>query len=143
MSLLADMANRFWDDIVSRPSGPLAFRFYFQPVMAAVLATRDGWKDAVGGRSPYLWTILNDPSRRKNRLKEGIHAVSRVLILGLVMDGIYQFIVLKAFRPLEMVFVAILLAFLPYVILRGPARRLIWWWRERHHKHDTNPLHLG
>lgn len=143
MSLIADMATRFWDDIISRPSGPLAFRFYFQPVMAAVLAARDGWKDAVGGRSPYLWTILNDPSRRKSRLKEGIHAVSRVLILGLLMDGIYQFIVLKAFRPLEMIFVAIVLAFIPYLILRGPARRLAWWWRERHPRTGVDTLHRG
>jgi hypothetical protein len=129
MSLLADMGTRFWDEIVSRPSGPLAFRFYFQPVMAAVLALRDGCKDAGDGRSPYLWAIIHDPARRSARLREGIRAVSRVLILGLVMDGIYQFIVLKGFRPLEMIAVTIVLAFIPYLILRGPAGRLARWWR--------------
>ncbi len=133
MSQFADLTFRFWDELVSRSSGPLAFRFYFQPVMAAALAIRDGCRDAAGGRSPYLWTILHDPLRRRSRLIEGVRAVARVLVLGLVMDGIYQFIVLKAFRPVEMINIVIVLAFLPYLIVRGPASRIARWWRERHH----------
>jgi hypothetical protein len=31
-----ETASRFWSELVSRPSGPLAFRFILQPVMAAL-----------------------------------------------------------------------------------------------------------
>ena len=43
------------------------------------------------------------------------------------MDGVYQAIVLKTFYPGEMVLVAILLAFVPYLLLRGPFARLMGW----------------
>ncbi len=119
-----DVLARFWDELVSRPSGPLAFRFILQPVMASLLAVRDGYKDARGGRSPYLWTILHDKSRRWARVREGMKAVARVLLLGVGMEVIYQFMVLKAFRPFEMLDIVILLAFVPYLIVRGPSERI-------------------
>ncbi len=75
-------------------------------------------------RSPYLWTILKDPARRGPRLREGIKATARVLLLGVAMEAIYQFLVLHRFRPLEMLNIVFLLAFLPYLIVRGPAARI-------------------
>jgi hypothetical protein len=131
MSQFADMAVRFWDELVSRSSGPLAFRFYLQPVMASLLAIRDGRKDAIEGRRPYLWAILSDPSCRREHFHEAFRAVARVILLGVVMDAIYQIFVLKAFRPLELIFVVLLLAFLPYLLVRGPAGRIVRWWRQR------------
>ena len=124
MSQFYDVSVRFWDEMISRRSGPLAFRFILQPVMASILAVRDGIKDAHNNRSPYLWTILYDPDRRGGRLHEGMVAVARVLILGIVMDLVYQFIVLHGFRPVETIVVAVVLAFLPYLIVRGPAERI-------------------
>lgn len=131
MSLLYDVSVRFWEDIISRPSGPLAFRFILQPVMASLLAIRDGYKDARDGRPPYLATIIHDPVHRDARLREGLKAVSRVILLGIAMDLLYQFLVIKAFRPIEMLNVVFVLAFLPYLLLRGPAGRLVRWWRQR------------
>jgi hypothetical protein len=119
-----DLHVQFWQDILARPSGPLAFRFILQPVMAIFLAVRDGWKDARTQRQPYLWTVLRDPAHRMTRLREGIMAVSRVLLLGVGMDLIYQVVRLHAFRPLEMVVIAVGLAFVPYLIVRGPAARI-------------------
>jgi hypothetical protein len=40
------------------------------------------------------------------------------------MDGIYQVVVLKTFYPGEAVLVAILLAFVPYLFLRGTIARI-------------------
>jgi hypothetical protein len=57
-------------------------------------------------------------------LQEGFVAVGRVLILGIVMDLIYQIIVLHGLRPLETLVVAFALAFVPYLLLRGPADRI-------------------
>jgi hypothetical protein len=119
-----DTAVQFWQEMLSRPSGPLAFRFILQPVMASLLAIRDGWKDAQANRSPYLWTILKDPARRGPRLREGIAATTRVLLLGVGMELVYEILVLKRFAPIEMVDIVIILAFLPYLIVRGPTARI-------------------
>jgi hypothetical protein len=48
--------------------------------------------------------------------------------MGLAMDLIYQALVLKTFYPDEALVVALLLAFLPYLIIRGLAARV---WRGR------------
>jgi hypothetical protein len=59
-------------------------------------------------------------------------AVSRVLILAVVLDLVYQYLELSAFRPLQAVIIAFTLAFLPYVLVRGPAARAVHWFRQRH-----------
>jgi hypothetical protein len=119
-----DLHVQFWQEIFARPGGPLAFRFILQPVIASIFAVRDGWGDAQSHRKPYLWSLLNDPIRRMPRLLEGLTAVSRVLLLGAGMDLVYQAIELHAFRPIETVVIALGLAFLPYLIMRGPAARI-------------------
>jgi hypothetical protein len=128
---LADQFTRLWHDLISRPDGPMSFRFLLQPVMAIVFAIRDGLKDARAGRSAYLWMIVTDPSRRAERLREGFEAVGRVIGLGILMDAIYQYVVLKAFFPLEMLIIVLVLAFVPYLLARGPANRIASRWLER------------
>jgi hypothetical protein len=76
------------------------------------------------GRSPYFWTMVGNPHERTRRLNEGLNATARMILLGLVMDAIYQRIVLRQFYPAEAVIVALLFAFVPYVIMRGPALRI-------------------
>jgi hypothetical protein len=121
--------RRIWHDLVARPDAPMRFRFILQPLMAAIVAIRDGRKDARTGRSPYFWTMLGNPRERAQRLNEGLNATARIILLGLVMDGIYQVIALKQFYPAEAVIVALLFAFVPYVIIRGPAARIARRWR--------------
>jgi len=129
--MLADMLPPFWDEIWARTEGPLHFRFILQPAVAIFLAVRDGYRDAVSGRAPYLHDIVYNPDVRGAQLKEGFRAVARVIVLGVVMDAAYQFLVIKAFRPLEMLVVVVLLAFVPYLLIRGPARRVIHWYIAR------------
>jgi uncharacterized protein YjeT (DUF2065 family) len=116
--------RRIWHDLVERPDAPMRFRFILQPVMVAILAIRHGLNDARTGRSPYFWTMLGNPRERAQRLNEGLNATARIILLGLVMDAIYQVIVLGQFYPAEAVIVALLFAFIPYVIIRGPAARI-------------------
>jgi hypothetical protein len=120
----ADILTRLWTELVARPSGPMAFRFFLQPIVAAILAIRDGMKDAREGRPPYFHTIIHDPVQRGPRLREGFAAVARVIGLGVAMEAIYQWRVIGAFRPLEMAIVVLLLAFVPYLLVRGPADRI-------------------
>ena len=72
--------------------------------------------------------MLYKPRERTERLREALNATARIILLGLVMDGIYQVIVLKRFYPAEAVIVALLFAFVPYVIIRGPATRIARRW---------------
>ncbi len=123
--------QRIWHDLVARPEAPMRFRFLLQPLMAAIVAIRDGLTDARTGRSPYFWTMMGNPGERAQRLNEGLNATARIILLGLVMDAIYQVIVLKRFYPAEAVIVALQFAFVPYVIIRGPAARIARRWLAR------------
>jgi hypothetical protein len=125
----AEVLERIWRNMIDRTGGPMTFRFFLQPIMATIAAVYDGVKDARAGRPYYLWTILTDPAKRAGRLHEGVISTARVILLGLCMDMIYQFIEFKTFHPAEAVIIALLLAFVPYVLLRGPAARIARWWR--------------
>jgi hypothetical protein len=119
-----DESRRFWRDLFDRPGGPMAFRFVLQPAMAALAALHDGIADARAGRSPYLWSLIREPGTRRARLNEGIVATARIVLLGIGMDAAYQVQVMGTFHPLEALLVAIALAFLPYLLMRGPIARL-------------------
>jgi len=125
MSELQELLSRLWTDLLGRPEGPLAFRFVLQPVMAALLAVRDGIADARTGRSPYFWTVLSDAGRRRQRLAEGMRATAKIVLAGVVIDAAYQSMVLGTFYPGEALAIALLLGFIPYLLIRGPVARIV------------------
>lgn len=128
---MEEMIVRGWTNIVSRFGGPMTFRIILQPAMAALLALIAGVRDARENRPPYLWTLLTDRSQRGDLLRHGWKAIGRVFVLAIVMDTIYQLIVLRWLYPLELLIVAILLAVVPYLLLRGPVNRVASWWYRR------------
>src|SRR5262245_29983181 len=113
-----DVHQRFWSDIFARFGGPMTFRFFLQPTMAAIAALHDGVKDAQGDHKSFFWTAWFDRSQETGRLREGLTSVARVLLLGICMDVIYQFKELDAFYPAEAAVIAILLAVVPYFVFR-------------------------
>jgi len=146
MSELQGLLSRLWADLIARPGGPLEFRFLLQPLVAAILAVRDGLSDARARRPPYFWTLLHDPAHRRERLREGIRATVRVVLLGVAIDALYQFQVHGTAYPGEALGIALLLVFVPYLLIRGPTDRLA---RRRqggiHGEADQtqHPRHLG
>ena len=56
-----EVRHRVWEQLIARPTGPMAFRFILQPIMAAIAALRDGINDAKSRRSPYFWALLANP----------------------------------------------------------------------------------
>jgi hypothetical protein len=132
-----EVRQRAWEDLLGRPGGPMTFRFILQPSMAAIAALLDGIKDAKSGRSPYFWTVLTKPRERGGRLYEGLISTGRIILLGLCMDAIYQVVEFKTFYPVEAVIVAIVLAFVPYLLLRGPFARVVAWWRGDQHAKES------
>ncbi len=126
--ITVDTIERLWHDLVERPSSTMRFRFILQPLMAAIAAAQAGIRDARAHRSPYLERILHSRRERVGLLNEGLNKTARIILLGIVMDVIYQALVLKTFYPNEAVAIALLLAFVPYLILRGLVLRV---WRAR------------
>ncbi|WP_372014915.1 hypothetical protein [Pseudoxanthomonas sp. 10H] len=126
MDAFPEYLHRFWTEMVARSDGPMTFRFFLQPAMALLMALRDGMRDVRRGREPYVVHMRHaDPAERKRAWREGVTAVTRILLLGVVMDVIYQFKVFGDFsRPLETLVIAVLLAFIPYLLLRGVVTRV-------------------
>jgi len=120
----AETLRQFWHDLIARPDAPMRFRFILQPLMAAFAAIHDGREDARADRSPYFMTMLRNPQGRIGLLREGLNATARIILLGLAMDVIYQLLVLKTFFPNQALAVALLLAFVPYLIIRGLVFRI-------------------
>jgi hypothetical protein len=125
----AEVRQRIWRNLLDRPSGPMTFRFFLQPIMVSIIAWRDGIKDARAGRRPYFWMMLTHPEKIGGQLHEGLVATARVILLGLGMDVVYQLLVFESFHPGEAGIIALLLAFVPYLLLRGSFTRLASWWR--------------
>jgi hypothetical protein len=114
----------FTQHVIARVTGPMKFRLVLQPAMAVFLAIRDGLKDAREGRPAYFWALFSDRKDRWAMLKDGWKAVGKVFILAMVLDTIYQIIELRWFYPGQAVLVAIILAIMPYLLLRGPVNRI-------------------
>ena len=125
---MEDLLTRFWENLVGRIGGTMSFRLILQPAVAIFFAIRDGRKDARDGRPPYFWTIFSDPAHRRDLLREGWKAVSKVFIVAVVIDVIYQYLVFRWFYPGEALIVAFVLAFVPYLLIRGPVNRIARLW---------------
>jgi hypothetical protein len=115
---------RLYEDLDGRVGGPMTFRLVLQPTIATLAAIRAGLRDAREGRPAYFWTLLTDRAQRFKLLREGWRAIFTVFILAVIMDVIYEFIVLGWINPFENLLVATLLAVVPYLLTRGPVNRL-------------------
>jgi hypothetical protein len=121
-----DVTTRFVSDLIGRLTGPMAFRLVLQPAMATFFAIRDGARAARLGRPPYFWSLFSAPAAdRRHLLEEAWKAVVKVFALAFLLDVVYQLIVFRWVYPFESLAVAIILAFLPYVLLRGVVNRIV------------------
>jgi hypothetical protein len=123
--------TRVIENLFGRLDGPLHFRFIVQPSMAIIFAVIDGVKDAKLGRPAYFWTMVKNPDQRRELLKIGWKRIGKIFILAVILDVIYQIKELHWFYPGETLIVAILLAIMPYLVVRGPINRIIGWWRNK------------
>ena len=107
-----------------RFTGPMSFRLLFQPAMAIFFAARAGLHDAREGKPPYLFAVFTDHEARADLLREGWKSIARIFFLAVLMDVIYQLIVNRWVYLLEVLFIAIILAIVPYILVRGPINRI-------------------
>ena len=122
---LSDIPLRIWADLTARPDGPLAFRFVVQPVVASLLAVRDGLRDGQEDGPTFLVTLLTGRSDRGALLRDAFGTIGRLLLVALVLDCAYQLIVLRALFPGEALVVAFVFGFLPYAVARGVIARIV------------------
>jgi hypothetical protein len=119
-----DIWMRVMGNFSHRISGPMNFRFILQPVMALIFATIAGLKDAKAGKSLYFWSLFTEPQHRAELLKDGWKSIGKIFFMAIVLDVIFQIRELHTVYPGEALIVAVLLAILPYLMVRGLVNRL-------------------
>jgi hypothetical protein len=120
-NLFATVTTNFF----ARLDGPMHFRFFMQPLVAIVLAIRDGNRDAREGRRPWAWKLVHVPEQRRYLLADGWKGIGRIFLIAIALDVIYQLIEWRTLKPLGALLTATYLAVIPYVLLRGPVNRLL------------------
>jgi hypothetical protein len=124
MGAINEQLSRAVEQLLGRASGPLHFRLVMQPVIATILAIRAGLKDAREGQPPFLWAFLTNPAERKRLAASGWKDIGKVFVIAIVLDIVYQAIVLRGFFVLQTLIVTTVVALLPYVLFRGLATQL-------------------
>lgn len=110
--------------MLGRTIGPLQFRLIVMPTVVTLLAIRAGLRDARTGEPAFLWGIISDSSRRRQRMLAAWKDITRIFIVAIVLDTVYQVFVLRAFYVVQALIVAVACAIVPYALFRGPTARL-------------------
>jgi len=121
---ILEIVNRGIEQLFGRAIGPLKFRLVVMPTVVTLLAIRAGLRDAREGQPAFLWGIISDASRRRQRMLAAWKDITRIFIVAIVLDTLYQLMVLRAFYVVQALIVAVACAIVPYVLFRGPTARL-------------------
>ena len=113
----------FFEDIPKRLAGPGRFRFILQPVTAIVLGIRNGLADARAGRPPYLYGVLMHRRLRRELMRSGFETVVNLLLMGILMDVVCQWLILGASYPGAALVVGPVLIVWPYTLARALSNR--------------------
>jgi hypothetical protein len=122
---LEEMFSRGWSELIARDSGPLHGRLVLQPLVATILATRAGWRDARERRRLFFWTLVRDPTERQPLLGQLWKDVGKLFLAAVVLDVVYQIVVLPWVYPVQSLIVATTLAIAPYLVVRGLTNRIV------------------
>ena len=116
---------RVGEMLIGRVDGPFNFRLLVQPTVAAILAVRAGLRDARDNRPPFLfWAIFTNRDARHDLRRQGWKDVGKVFIVAIILDVIYDLVVYRWVYPGQALIVAAVLAFVPYLMIRGPVTRI-------------------
>ena len=110
--------------ISERITGPFHFRLIMQPLVAVIVGIKDGSKDAKGGNPPYIFEIFTNSKGRLTILRNGFNSIFTPLLVGIVLDAIFQLIIFNKLRIIGAFLVGIILIGLPYSFSRGITNRI-------------------
>ena len=116
-------SQAFIEGIPKTLSGPGRFRFILQPLTAIVLGIGSGIGDARIGRRPYLVGMVFDRKLRYELLRSGFTTIANLLLMGILLDSVFQWIILGTSHPGAALIVGPLLVAAPYSLARALANR--------------------
>jgi len=119
------VSSAFFADIPERLTGPGRFRFILQPVIAILLGLRAGLADARAGLPPYLAAVLFHGNLRRGMMKSGFLTVVNLLLMGILMDSVCQWLILGISYPGAALVVGSLLIVGPYSLSRSLTNRFV------------------
>ncbi len=114
----------FLEDFPRRLTGPGKLRFVLQPLMAVLLGIRGGLADARMNRPPYLEGMLLHSGWRPHLMRSGLTTIANLVLLGVLLDAVFQWAILGVSHPGAAVVVGPVLITAPYAIARGLSNRL-------------------
>lgn len=97
----SDLIARTCHDLVARAGGPLKLRFLLQPLAATLIAVR---------------------ASRESEPRRVFAYIGRLCVLALLVDLLYQVIVLRWFYPGQALLVVAMLAVVPFLAVRALLR---------------------
>jgi hypothetical protein len=117
-------SRAFLEDLPKRLTGPGRFRFVLQPLIATLLGIRSGIADARAGRPPYLLGLATDAQRRRELARDGLGTVINLLLMGILLDAVFQWVILGVSHPGAALVVGPVLITTPYGIARALSNRV-------------------
>jgi len=117
-------SQAFLEDIPRRLAGPGRFRFVLQPSIAIILGIRSGLADARAGRPPYLSGVLFHREHRGELVRSGFQTVVNLLLMGILLDAVFQWVILGVSHPGAALVVGPVLIVVPYSLARALSNRL-------------------
>jgi len=121
-------SREFLEDIPKRLTGPGRFRFILQPAVATILGIRSGLADARAGRPAYLYGLLFHRGLRLELMKSGFESVVNLLLMGVLLDSIFQWVLFGTSYPGAALVVGPVLIVAPYGITRALSNRFYGLW---------------
>jgi hypothetical protein len=117
-------SQAFLEDIPKRIVGPGRFRFILQPLMAIILGILNGLADARAGRPPYVYGMLFHRNLRGDFIGMGFSTIANLLLMGILLDAVFQWIILGVAHPGAALVIGPVLIVTPYVVARALSNRL-------------------
>jgi hypothetical protein len=116
-------SRAFLEDLPKRLTGPGRFRFILQPLVATLLGIRSGVADARAGRPPYLLGLVTDREHRAALARDGLATVANLLLMGILLDAVFQWVILGVSYPGPALVVGPVLITTPYAVARALSNR--------------------
>jgi hypothetical protein len=117
-------SHAFLEDLPKRLTGPGRFRFVLQPLIATIVGIRGGMADARAGRPPYLLALATDGERRGEMAREGARSIANLVLMGILLDSVVQWMILGQSYPGAALVVGPVLITMPYATARALANRV-------------------
>ncbi len=112
------------DYIIELLSGPGNLRFVLQPLIAILLAIRDGRNDAKSGTPAFLAEMVSGSGPRGATLKVSIKATLMPFSVAVILDSILQIVIFDVWRLQWALVVGLFLVGIPYVVVRSISNSL-------------------